>query len=217
MKIDAIIFDLDGTLLNTIDDLAGSMNKVLEENSFPTHPTSSYFYFIGNGARSLVERALPEEKREPVLLDKYLARYRDIYRENWNVETKLYDEIDDMLVSVQNLNIPMAILSNKPHSDVLKCIDHYFEFETFMEVAGQQGAIPHKPAPDGAFKIAKTLNVNTERTIFVGDSSVDMKTAKAAGMIAVGVSWGFRTTEELLENGADHIIDKPHELLALLK
>ncbi len=217
MKIDAIIFDLDGTLLNTIDDLAGSMNKVLKENSFPTHPTSSYFYFIGNGAKSLVERALPEDKRDPVLLEKYLCRYRDIYRENWNVETKLYDEIDNMLISVKNLNIPMAILSNKPHSDVLKCIDYYFKPNTFLTVTGQKDTIPHKPAPDGAFNITKELEVNSERTIFVGDSSVDMKTAKAAGMIAVGVSWGFRTTKELLENGADHIIDKPSELLVLLK
>lgn len=217
MNISAIIFDLDGTLLNTIDDLAGSMNKVLEENNFPTHPTSSYLYFIGNGAKSLVERALPENMRTPVLLEKYLNRYRDIYRKNWNIKTKPYNDVESMLTSIQNLNIPMAVLSNKPHSDVLKCIDYYFDPKTFLEVSGQKDNIPHKPAPDGAFNIADTLKVKTDTTIFVGDSSVDMKTAKAAGMIAVGVSWGFRTTKELSENGADHIIDNPHELLTLLE
>ncbi|MGL1890734.1 MAG: HAD family hydrolase [Spirochaetaceae bacterium] len=216
MKIEAIIFDLDGTLLNTLDDLAGSMNKVLEENSLPTHPSSSYLYFIGGGAKKLVESALPETERTPELIDKYLNRYRDIYRENWNVNTKLYDDIESMLIKLKSLNVPIAVLSNKPHSDVLKCVDYYFKPETFLSVAGQKDSIPHKPAPDGAFNIVNELNVNVENTIFVGDSSVDMKTAKAAKMIAVGVSWGFRTTEELLKNGADHIINNPGQLLSLL-
>ena len=215
MKIDGLIFDLDGTLLNTINDLANSMNIVLEENNFLTHPTESYLYFIGDGAKKLVERALPKEERIPQRIDLHLQRFREVYSKNWNVETKLYDGIDTMLIAIKKLKIPIGLLSNKPHVDVLKCVDYYFESETFSSVSGQKDSIPHKPAPNGAFIVARELNIKPINTIFVGDSSVDMKTAKAAGMIAVGVSWGFRTTKELLENGANHIIHEPKELLKI--
>lgn len=216
MKVNAIIFDLDGTLLNTINDISESMNRVLIENNLPIHPTKSYFNFIGNGALKLVERAVPNEKNHKILLDTYLKRYREIYEENWNIETKPYKDIDLMLASLKHLEIPISVLSNKPHSDVLKCIEYFFETNTFAEVSGQKNGIPHKPAPDGVFNIINKLGVNKKETIFVGDSSVDIKTAKAACITSVGVSWGFRTKEELLDNGADYIIDNPLELLKII-
>ena len=217
MNIEAIIFDLDGTLLNTIEDLADSMNQVLAEYNFPIHDTDKYFYFIGNGARTLVERALPEDQRNENDISRYLMRYRDIYREKWNVKTKQYAGIEELLSKLKVLNLPMAILSNKPHSDVKKCVDYFFENSAFSIIAGQKDFIPHKPEPDGVHLIIEELKVKPENCLFVGDSSVDMKTAKASGTKAVGVSWGFRSKEELLENGADFIIDEPLDLLSLLQ
>ncbi len=216
MDIKAIIFDLDGTLLNTIDDLADSMNQVLKESGFPVHDVDEYLYFVGNGARILVERALPEDQRDSSSIDKYLIRYRENYRNNWNNKTLPYAGIDIMLAKLKPLGLTLAILSNKPHNDVLKCTSYYFDETIFSSIAGQKDSVPHKPAPDGALIIAKELRLQPENCLFVGDSSVDMKTAKAAGMIAVGVSWGFRIREELLENGADYIIDSPEELLGLV-
>ncbi len=216
MDIEAIIFDLDGTLLNTIDDLADSMNHVLKENSLPVHDVDKYLYFVGNGARKLVERALPEGQRDCGLIDEYLIRYRENYKKNWNNKTLPYTGVDKMLSELKVLGMTLAILSNKPHKDVLKCASYYFDETIFSSIAGQKDSIPHKPAPDGALIIAKELGLLPENCIFVGDSSVDMETAKAAGMVAVGVSWGFRTREELLENGADFIIDRPEELLGLV-
>lgn len=216
MKTEAVLFDLDGTLLNTIDDLADSMNQVLRENNFPEHETEKYCLFVGNGAKKLVERALPEDQREESEIDKYHIRYRELYGKCWKNKTSLYEGIEDLLTRLRILNIPIAILSNKPHGDVLRVTNFFFEDDLFSVISGQKDHIPHKPAPDGIYLITDELKVNCEKCLFVGDSSVDMKTAGAARMKAVGVSWGFRSTEELIENGADYIINEPGELLSLL-
>ena len=216
MNTETVIFDLDGTLLNTLEDLADSMNRVLKVHSLPEHNSESYKHFVGNGARKLVERALPVHLRDSDTVDKYLREYRSVYDNNWRNKTELYSGIADMLVKLRELRIPIAILSNKPHSDVLKVVAHFFDDTTFSAISGQRDHIPHKPAPDGVFVIMEELKVLPDFCLFVGDSSVDMQTAKNSGMKAVGVSWGFRTVGELLENGADHIIDDPQELLSLL-
>ncbi|MBI9099597.1 MAG: HAD family hydrolase [Spirochaetaceae bacterium] len=216
MNTEAVIFDLDGTLLNTIDDLADSMNQVLHENSLPEHDRDKYFYFVGNGARKLVERALPEGWGDEKSVEKFLNRYREVYGERWNRKTRLYSGIEDLLLKLRELQIPLAILSNKPHKDVLKVVAHYFDNTLFSVIAGQKEHLPHKPSPDGVFLILKELNVLRENCLFVGDSSVDMQTAVNGGLKAVGVSWGFRSVKELREYGADFIIDDPLELLFLL-
>lgn len=216
MKTEAVIFDLDGTLLDTLEDLGDSMNSVLKENGFPQHRSDNYSYFIGNGARKLVERALPEGHKDELSVNRYLVEWLAAYGQWWNVKTKPYVGIMDMLLKLRELRIPLAILSNKPHDDVLKLVAHYFDDSLFSSITGQKDHIPHKPSPDGAFLICEQFGVLPDKCIFVGDTSVDMETAKVAGMTAIGVSWGFRPVRELLESGADSIINKPEELLSLL-
>lgn len=217
MNTDAVLFDLDGTLLNTLDDLADSMNSVLKENNLPVHGVEQYCYFVGNGAFKLVERALPEDRRTEDEVNKFLGLYREVYGRSWNIKTELYSGISDLLLKLRELRIPLAVLSNKPHTDVLKVVGHYFDDNLFSAIAGQRDSIPQKPAPDGVFEILEELKVLPENCLFLGDSSVDMKTANAAGVKAVGVTWGFRTVDELRENGADYIIDEPEQLLSLLR
>lgn len=216
MNIQTVIFDLDGTLLDTLDDLTNSMNRVLHENQYPEHNREKYNYFVGNGGRTLVERALPESERNEQSIDKYLKRWKEIYDASSTVNTKLYPGIANMLLKLKELRISIAILSNKPHKEVLKLVSYYFDERQFVHISGQKDHIPHKPAPDGVHLILDQLKVSPESCLFVGDTPVDVKTAKASDMKSVGVSWGFRPAEELLENGADYIIDEPDQLLSLL-
>jgi len=216
MNIKAVIFDLDGTLLDTIDDLTDSMNLVLRENQYPEHDREKYNYFVGNGGRKLVERALPESERNEKSIDTCLKRWKEIYEVSSTIKTKLYPGIENMLLKLKELRIPIAILSNKPHEEVLKLVSHYFDERQFVHISGQKEHIPHKPAPDGVYIILDQLNVSPESCLFVGDTPVDMKTADATGMKSVGVSWGFRPVQELKENGADYIIEDPDQLLPLL-
>jgi len=215
MKFKAVIFDMDGTLLDTIDDLADASNKVLRDMGFPEHPRDSYFYFVGNGARKLIERALPSEAVTEELVDKLLNDFRVGYRSIQYNKTDLYEGIGEMLSKLKALRIPMAILSNKPHELVGEIAEHYFEKGLFVTAAGQKDDIPAKPHPEGAILTARTLGFEPEECLFVGDSSVDMDTAVNAGMTGVGVSWGFRTVEELKAHKADYIIDSPQQLVSL--
>lgn len=217
MNIDAVIFDLDGTLLDTIDDLSDSMNRVLRENRYPEHAREKYNFFVGDGGRKLVERSLPESARDEISIEKYLKQWKEIYKESCTVKTELYPGIANLLLKLKELRIPVAILSNKPHDEVMKVVSHYFDDTQFSAISGQKDHIPLKPAPDGVFVILEELKALPESCLFVGDTSVDMKTAKNAGMKAVGVSWGFRPVKELKENGADYIIDEPDQLLRLLQ
>lgn len=209
---------MDGTLLDTIDDIADSCNQVLREGGFPEHPVPAYFQFVGNGARKLMERALPDNySSDPQFVDKLLEKFRDTYKACQFNKTGLYQGIDKMLKELKENEIPMAILSNKPHSFVVEIAKHYFDDSLFVSIAGQKEHIEAKPAPDGAVLAAENLDVPPSNCLFVGDSSVDMETAVNAGMTAVGVSWGFRSVEELKAHGAKHIIDSPLQLLDLVK
>lgn len=218
MKYEAVIFDMDGTLLDTIDDIADSANQILKDEGYPEHPVSSYCQFVGNGARKLMERALPHEhSSNGRLIDRLLEKFRDVYKARQFNKTDLYDGIANMLEELKGRGIPMAILSNKPHSFVVEIAKHYFDESLFVSIAGQKENMEAKPAPEGAVLAARALNVPESGCLFVGDSSVDMQTAVNAGMTAVGVSWGFRSVEELKAHGADHIIDSPGQLLSLVK
>ncbi|MBD3317986.1 MAG: HAD hydrolase-like protein [Chitinivibrionales bacterium] len=212
----AIIFDLDGTLLDTLEDIADATNKVLSRNGFPIHSVVSYRHFVGNGARALVYRALPEERRTNELIKSCLNEFRAEYAENWNRKTHVYPEIHELLENLASLNIPFSINTNKPQPHAEKAVEGYLRAHAFAGVTGQREGVPLKPEPAGALQLAEIMGSEPTDTYFVGDSSVDIRTARAAAMPSVGVTWGFRTERELREEGALHIVHNPLEIVPLV-
>ncbi|MBT4526029.1 MAG: HAD family hydrolase [Deltaproteobacteria bacterium] len=215
MKYKAIIFDMDGTLLNTIDDLANSMNRVLSKDQFPTHTVADYKLMVGYGAYELVKRALPVTINEESDILPYLKQFKADYFENWNVKTELYWGVSEMLNSLEQLEIKLSILSNKPQPATLKCIEQYLHQYRFEIILGQREGIPVKPDPTGALEICDQLGLIPDQVIFIGDTAVDIETGKHAGMYTVGVTWGFRSRLELENAKADYIIDKPEMLMTI--
>jgi phosphoglycolate phosphatase len=213
----AIIFDLDGTLLDTLADIGDSVNLMLAEYGFPGHTTDDYRRFIGNGIRMLVTRALPIEGRSEELVAACVRRAREIYWENWNRKTRPYDGITDLLDQLKTRGLPLAVLSNKPHDFTVRYVHAYFDRWDFKVVMGQNDHFPVKPDPASALDIARQMGLAPESFLFVGDSAVDMKTAEAASMHAVGVAWGFRGPKELRENGCQTLVSHPLEIIELLK
>lgn len=216
MDIEAITFDLDGTLLDTLEDLADSMNKALTEMGFPPHPTESYKYFIGEGTPTLVYRALPEEARSEDNIRRCLDAFFEAYMTSWNSKTRPYDEVPEMLDLVESRGLRMAILSNKAHAFTMRCVEYFLGKWSFDFVLGQRNGLPPKPSPVGALEISRSLNIHPSRFLYLGDSGIDMKTATAAGMYPLGVLWGFRDSEELLDSGAKALIEHPHEIRRFL-
>ena len=212
----AVIFDLDGTLLDTLADIGNAVNHMLTEFGFPTHTLKDYRRFIGNGISKLVFLALPLEGRSDVMFDNCLNRVREIYREHWNCETRPYDGILDMLDRLKQKEVPMAVLSNKPHDFTVRYVSAYFDRWEFKVVMGQNDRFPIKPDPAAALDIAGQIALPPSAFLFVGDSGVDMKTAAAAGMHSVGVGWGFKGPRELLESGCQTLVSHPREILELL-
>ena len=212
----AIIFDLDGTLLNTLADIADSVNRTLAEYHFPVHPLEAYKFFIGNGWKVLVTRALPEARRSEQLIAECVTRSRKIYQDNWNRQTRLYEGIPELLDNLAERTLPMAVLSNKPHDFMLKCVDWYLNKWTFKALIGQSDDFPLKPDPTSALEVSRQIGLPPAAFLFVGDSAEDVKTAQAAGMYSVGVTWGFRGPNELEECGCRALADHPLEILSLL-
>ena len=210
--IQAIIFDLDGTLLNTLDDLAGSTNRVLSQYGYPTHPPKAYKYFVGDGIDKLVFRVLPLEKRDEKTVNICVKALRDDYSRHWKDQTRLYDGIEDMLSELSRRGIQLTILSNKPHHLTELTVSHYFADWNFAEVAGAIDAIPKKPNPAGAIRIIEKMKIAPENFLYLGDTNTDMKTANGAGIFAIGALWGFRTESELLKSGARAVISNPAEI-----
>lgn len=205
------IFDLDGTLLNSIDDLGNAMNVVLGRHNLPTHSMEVYKTFVGNGIRKLVERSLPigTENFES-LYEEYLHAYGEAYCE----ASYLYDEVYDTLRVLNDRNIPIAIHTNKMQVYTDNIVDHYLSGIEFVGIIGDKGDGLHKP---NDFHTQVILNeMQREKVFFVGDSDVDMKTAKNANCVAVGVSWGFRSIEELKREGAQHILEAFSDVLSLI-
>ena len=217
VSFDAVLFDLDGTLLDTLDDIADAANRVLVRHRYPTHPTASYRLFVGEGARVLVERALPEEARVPETIEQLYAEFRGEYARNWNAKTKPYDGVPEMLDGLVERGLKMAVLSNKPDDSTRMCVRELLSGWTFDAVLGHHDGIPPKPDPAGALEVAAELGVPPERILYVGDSSIDVQTAIDAGMFPVGVLWGFRSREELESSGARAVIESPRDLFALLE
>jgi len=216
MTYNAIIFDLDGTLLNTLDDLGNAFNRVLERNDLPTHSIDSYRYFIGEGAAVLTERALPVQLRNEILIQKYLKEFLADYSENYFIDTKPYDGIHDLLEELAKSEIKTAVFSNKPQEATDRCVERFFHAHRFQAVFGINNSIPRKPNPAGALKISELFRIPASEFIFLGDTAIDMTTALNAGMMPIGAAWGFRSERELVDSGAQKIIKRPKELLEFL-
>ena len=216
MPYKAILFDLDGTLLDTLKDIGNAANRVLAGKGFPTHELDAYRYFVGDGTAMLINRALPEEKRNDDVIRACLTEFLEDYGRNWNVKTLPYEGIPEMLDALNHRGLKMAILSNKPHEFTKQCATKLLSNWNFDVVIGQRNGVPPKPDPAGALEVAKRLNIPPADFLYIGDSGVDMKTAVASGMFPVGVLWGFRSMEELKDNGSLALVDRPSEILSLL-
>jgi phosphoglycolate phosphatase len=213
MTFKAILFDLDGTLLDTLDDLADSTNLALREQGFAEHPVEAYKYFIGNGVENLVRRALPEEHRDAATYARCVARMRQEYAERWAAKTRPYAGIPELLDALAARGVPMGVFSNKPDEFTRLCVSRLLPRWPFQAVLGATARLPKKPDPAGALEIAARLQVPPAEFVYLGDTNTDMQTAIAAGMYPVGALWGFRTAEELTTSGARVLLDRPLELL----
>jgi len=216
MSFKAVIFDLDGTLLDTLDDLADSANRVLTSHRLPVHPVDSYRYFVGDGLQTLVERILPEEKLDPETISRVVLDFKEVYSRNWHVKSRMYEGIDVMLNGLQQAGLALSVLSNKPHEFTCVCVQQMLPDWTFDPLLGARPEVPKKPDPAAAVEIASRLQLDPAEILYLGDTATDMKTATGAGMYAVGALWGFRTAEELTANGAAKIISMPQQLLDLI-
>ena len=214
----AAIFDLDGTLIDSLQDLADSMNEALAALAFPEHDLDAYRYFIGDGVHTLIARALPAEAREDApTVQRATELYRAAYGANWSRATAPYAGIMELLDELRSAGIPLAVLSNKPQHFTALCVGHFFPQEPFTVVLGQRDHVPRKPDPAAAWEIASTLQLPPEQIAFIGDTSTDIRTGLAAGMKTVGVTWGFRSRQELEEAGAATIAHRPSDISLLFR
>lgn len=211
-----VIFDLDGTLLNTIADLAAATNYALERCGYPTHPVDTYYYFVGNGIDKLFERALPEgekNKENIAAVRSFFVPYYDVHNSDLSVP---YPGIKELLLVLQQKGVHLAVASNKYHAATCKLIESYFPEFRFSAVYGQRSGVPAKPDPTVIGEIIGTCGLEKEEVLYVGDSCVDMQTGLNAGVDTVGVTWGFRPRKELEENQATFIVDHPLQILECL-
>lgn len=211
-----IIFDLDGTLLNTIADLANSTNYALKKFGFPTHPTDDYNFFVGNGINKLLERALPEGHKTEENMLKIKKEFLLYYNEHNTDDSTPYPGICDLLNTLQSRGFMLAVASNKYEAATRKLVKYYFPGINFAVVSGQKDNVPVKPDPTIVNEIISLTGVNRDEVLYVGDSGVDMQTTKNAKVTGVGVTWGFRPKAELESFNPDHIVDSAKEILELI-
>jgi phosphoglycolate phosphatase len=216
MPFRAAIFDLDGTLLDTLDDIANAANLVLAGRGLPTHPNPHYRMLIGDGVVTLMKRALPEPHRDEATVQTCAALYVKEYARSWNARTRAYAGVPELLDALVARGLKLAVLSNKPDQFTQQCVSELLARWTFAVVLGASDQFPRKPDPTSAREIAARLTVLSSECIYLGDSGVDMQTARAAGMCAVGALWGFRDRDELLAAGAHFLINRPAELLDII-
>lgn len=216
MVFKAVLFDLDGTLLDTLGDLAAAANRVLADRGCPTHPTDAYRWFVGDGSALLITRALPPDQRAPETVAACLEALLEDYNRNWHLATRPYDGIEPLLDRLAERDLHMGVVTNKPHRFCRMMIDHYFPGRPLHPVLGQREGVPKKPDPTQALEAAKLLGVHPSECLFLGDSGVDMQTARRAGMMPIGAGWGFRPAQELIESGATQVIQHPLSLLNTL-
>lgn len=209
-----VVFDLDGTVLNTLEGLADAGNYALSQMKLPTHPTESYRRFVGNGIPKLIERMLPKDADKAAFLEAY-EMFRSYYNIHMNDKTVPYPGIPELLKALKEKGVKLALVSNKAHEFAAEMIERYFP-KIFDVVFGSVEGFPKKPDPYWVLRALETLAVKPDEVFYVGDSGVDMQTAQRAGLTACGVLWGFRDQGELEENGADIICGDPEKLFTLI-
>jgi phosphoglycolate phosphatase len=212
----AVIFDLDGTLADTIADLGAAINVSLARRDLPLHDLSEYRHMIGDGFRLLVMRALPPEDRRETMIEELREEAMAYYGEHCLDRTTPYPGMPELVAALAARGVARAVLSNKPNELSRKVVDGLFAAGSFAIVRGETAAFPRKPDPTSALDIVARLGVSPAETLYLGDSDVDMATARAAGMTALGAAWGFRGASELNAAGADAVLAKPGELLKYL-
>ncbi len=211
--IKGCIFDLDGTLANTLLDLGYSANKVLEMHHLPTHDISRYNLFVGNGVKKLMERALGEQHLD--ILDECLIEFYNIYDQHLLDHTVAYDGVKELVDELYDKGILLSVVTNKPHHNAVQLTEYLFPHK-FVSIYGNQEIYPVKPCPDSLYLALKDMHLSVDDCIFIGDSNVDVKTAENAHMPCIGVSWGFRGREELEAAGADYVVDKTYEIASII-
>lgn len=212
-----IVFDLDGTLINSLEDLADSANWMLLQHGYPTHPVDAYRYFVGDGMRKLIERILPPEERNDVRIEQCKAEFVAYYTIHMEDKTVVYPGMIELLKELKDRGLKIAVATNKVHIAVAPLMAKYFPGIRFDSMIGQREGIPVKPHPQIMYDILKETGCQPSETLHVGDTATDMQLAHSAGVTPVGVLWGYRPLEELQEAGAKFIIEKPEELLGLVK
>lgn len=216
MKYSAVLFDLDGTLLDSLEGIALAMNAVLVEQGWPAHTTATYATMVGSGIEEMVERAIAPQQADDGTMKKLVADYRRYYGHFWLLHSPPYPGIDDLLAFLLKKGIALAVLSNKRDDFCQAMVAHFFPGIQFAEVRGVLSGIAQKPDPCGALAIAKKLAIDPENFLFLGDSDVDMQTAGAARMFAGGAAWGFRSVAELQAAGAREIFYHPCDVMVFL-
>jgi len=214
--IKLIAFDLDGTLADSLEDLADSVNKALSDLGFPEHDVNEYRYFVGSGADKLIERALPEDKRDKETFEAARAGFKSYYNENYCNKTVAYEQISELLESLEEEHYKLAVLSNKPDEYVHHLVEHLFPEIDFDFILGASDEFPKKPAPDGLLRCLDELRLDPEECVYCGDSDVDVYFAHNAGIQVIGAAWGFRGIDELDAAGADYVINYPSDLSMIL-
>ncbi|MDO8685468.1 MAG: HAD family hydrolase [Clostridiales bacterium] len=212
----AILFDLDGTLLDTLEDLTDSMNSALKAAGLPQHNPERYKYFIGAGVRNLVCDALPPEMRTPENIEKFRLAMRAEYKNRWNKKSRPFPGVEEMLDKLAASGLRFAVLSNKVDDLTKMVISSLLPKWIFEVVFGERLGVPIKPNPAAAFEIVKIMNLKPGDFLYLGDGEADMKTARAAGIFACGVLWGYRTADELKAAGAQVLVSTPAEVLSLI-
>lgn len=213
VKTIATLFDLDGTLVDSLPDIAASMNQVLESRSLPVHPLPAYRLFVGEGMRKLAERCLPKDlKAPPRLIDDLVSEMKAVYSVRWREHPQPYIGIPELLDTLEEKGVRIGVLSNKPEEFTLEMVQYIFPEVPFDPVHGARDGIPLKPAADAVLAILREWDLRPDQVFYVGDTSTDILTGRNAGMPTIGVTWGFRDRGELEAAGATHIIDHPHEL-----
>lgn len=214
----ACIFDLDGTLTDTLESLTYSVNATLQELGFGQITPDQCKAFVGHGARRLIEDSLKATgDEEASKIEEAMEAYGRIFKKNCTYHVKPYAGIVEMLDELKKLGIKLAVLSNKPHPQTKDVVETFFEKGTFLIVQGQCETLPRKPDPTGLRMILEALCVSKEECLYIGDSDVDMRTGGFAGVDTIGVPWGFRSKEVLKESGATYIIEKPEKIISIVK
>ena len=214
MKCKGLIFDLDGTLLDTLEDLAIAGNATLEHFGFPAHPVDAHRYFVGEGLKTLMQRIIPAADASDDQLLEYMNTFGKIYAKSWHVRSAPYKGIPEMITALSSAGLQLAVLSNKPHEFTKHCVEYFFPEHSFVCVFGQREGVAKKPDPAGAIEIVEKMGLVAGEILYVGDTATDMQTGNSAGMRTIGVEWGFRDHAELQNNNAWKIVSTPAEVVS---